>query len=325
MKSILLTSTALVMVAGAAAADVALSGTAEAIYNDMDGYSTNVDAALTLTQELDNGMTASASMDLEVGGISFGDITLAGENASVTFGTGLNGAAFSAVSDTIGVGDGDEGVVTGVAGMFTVSGATVYLSIPDTFDADDLEIGVSTDMGGWTVGAGIAGSDFVAKASGNAGGADIAVAFGSVADVNRWDLAVSYPVGATTVSFDTDNSEAWTVGVAYAADGISAGIDYNSDETYEITAGYAMGDVAVNAGFKDTGDFKVNVGYTMDSLYVEGGMLYTDEAYVYAKYDLGGGAAIEASYLDGAADILEATSGDVDLEAGTTVKLAFTF
>ena len=320
MKSILLTSTALVAFAGAAAADVSLSGSAEAVYNDAAGYSTNVDAALTLTQALDNGLTASASMDLTTGGISFGDITVSGENASVTFGTGLNGAAYSAVSDTIGVGVGEEGIAEGVTGMFAVSGATVYLSIPSSFDTDAMEVGVTTDLGGWAVGAGVAGSDFVATAAGNAGGADIAVAFGTVADVSRWDLSVSYPVGAVTVSFDTDDSEAWTVGVAYAADGISAGLEYNSDETYEITAGYTMGDVTVGAGFNDASAFKVNVGYTMDALYVEAGMTYAEETYVIAKYDLGGGASVTASYAD-AADI---DTGE-DMMAGTTVKLGFTF
>ncbi len=63
MKRILLTSTALVAFAGAAAADVTWSGTAGLGYNDDidDGFYVDGDLDVTMSQELDNGVTVSGT------------------------------------------------------------------------------------------------------------------------------------------------------------------------------------------------------------------------------------------------------------------------
>ena len=73
MKSILLTSTALVMTAGIAAAEVTFSGTAKFGYNDTDHASgasasepfSDMDLNIAFSKELDNGYTAAASVELD--------------------------------------------------------------------------------------------------------------------------------------------------------------------------------------------------------------------------------------------------------------------
>lgn len=76
MKSILLASASIVAFAGAAAAEITFSGSAELGYNDTDiddaivdddhvGFYGDLDLTIGFSQELDNGLTASASIDLE--------------------------------------------------------------------------------------------------------------------------------------------------------------------------------------------------------------------------------------------------------------------
>ena len=85
MKNILLTTTALVAFAGAAAADghtsVSFSGEASVEYNSNAGYSTAAEMTATGSATLDNGITASTSLtvDAVAGSISAGSISLSSQ------------------------------------------------------------------------------------------------------------------------------------------------------------------------------------------------------------------------------------------------------
>ena len=80
MKNVLFASTALVALAGAAAADVTVSGNAEmGIFGrDADGgasgdgvdtqFATDIDVTFTMTGETDNGLSFGASIDIDEGG-----------------------------------------------------------------------------------------------------------------------------------------------------------------------------------------------------------------------------------------------------------------
>jgi hypothetical protein len=327
MKSILLTSTALVMVAGAAAAEVTFSGSAEAKFNDNGGvatFTTDVDATLNLSQDLDNGMTVSASFDVVDGNGSV--FSLKGDNVSLTFGTNnadLNGAAYDAVGDEMSatLGAGEEGLDDGVSASFNLGTATVLVSAADPFDADDIELGLKANAGGFDLGLGLAGDDFVATAAGNAGGLDVTLRVGTLGGSNEWNAEVSYPLGAVTVGASLDSNDTWEITADYAADGVSAGVSFDSNDDYELTAGYSMGDVSVSGGINQDSDFKVVVMYTiMEGLTAEAGMTYAEEVYARVDYDLGGGASLTVSQAD-AADIDDAE----DMAAGTTVALSFSF
>jgi hypothetical protein len=328
MKSILLTSTALVMVAGAAAAEVTFSGDASAEYNSNTGFATDANVTASLSAEMDNGLTVSTSFDLLGGAV--GNVSVTGDNVSLTFGLNgadLNGAAFAAYGDGAGVvGVGEENLDDGVAASFGLGGATIYVSavydtVADEFSTDDIELGLSTSAGGFDVGLGLADGDFGASASGNAGGLDVTLAVSSIAGANAWDASVSYPMGAVTLGASLDSTDAWEVTADYAADGVSAGVSFDSNDDYELTAGYSMGDVSVSGGINQDSDFKVVVMYTiMEGLTAEAGMTYAEEVYARVDYDLGGGASLTVSQAD-AADIDDAE----DMAAGTTVALSFSF
>ena len=318
MKTILLTTTALVAFAGAAAADghtsVSFSGAASAEYNSLGGFKTDADLDATMSADLDNGLTVSTTISIDTANYTgeatkSGSLTLSSDTASLTFGNDITSASFSAVGDTIAFGDGEDGI-QGLIGSYTMGAATLFVSMPIATAATevlstDIEVGVTAAVGAMTVGLAMADSDFVGKVSGTAAGASFTVAAGSVADENKWDVSVDYPVGAVTVGYTVDDSEAWEASAAYAADGLSAKVTYASaSEAYKVEGSYDMGNGAV-----------VNAGY----------LGATEEMYIGGSYALGGGASAYASYVD--SDTATATSeiGGPDYAGGTTVGVSFTF
>ena len=320
MKNILLTTTALVAFAGAAAADghtsVSFSGGASAEYNSLGGFNTDADLDATMSAELDNGLSVSTKISIDTANYKgeatkSGSLTLSSDTASLSFGTGMNGAAFNAVGDTIAIGDTEE-TVDGVTASYTMGAGTLFVSMPLAAGATkvastDIEVGVTAAVGAMTVGLAMANSDFVGKVSGTAAGATFTAVAGSVNDKNVWDVSASYPVGAVTVGYTVDSTTGnpWEVSAAYAADGLSAKVTYASaSEKYKVEGSYDMGNGAV-----------VNAGY----------LGATDETYIGGSYALGGGASAYASYVDSTTATAASEIGGPDYAGGTTVGVSFTF
>ena len=295
---------------------------------------------------LDNGLTASTSFTFETEaydglldegiGLSSGSISLSSDTASLTFGTGIAGAVFTAVGDeyAIGTGDADEdtglypdGEINGVVASVTMGGTTVIVSggveAGDT-EIANIEVGVTTSAAGWDLGFGMVSdtSEYVLTASGTAAGADIG--FGMSSN-DEWDASIAYPVGAVTVSASTDEAEAWTVGVAYAADGVSAGYELNSDDTWEITAGYDANGAVLAVAFNDASEMTLGATYDMGNGLTVGAGIEDDENYAFASYDLGGGANAFVDYTDAAAELKEVGPSERDIAVGTTVGVSFAF
>ena len=331
MKNILLTTTAIVAFAGAAAADghssVSLAGEASVEYNSNAGYSTAAEMTATGSATLDNGLTASTSLTIDAvaATISDGSISLSSDTSSLTFGTELDGAVFTAVGDDYAIGDdGEEGVAEGLVASVTMGETTLTVSAPmgATIETADVEVGVTTSAAGWSLGFGLADSAYAMTAAGTAGGAT--VGFGLSSD-SEWDVSVAYPVGAVTISASTDEAEAWTVGAAYAADGVSAGIELNADDTWEITAGYAADGVTVAAAFTDASVMTIGATYDMGNGLTVGAGIEDTVNYAFASYDLGGGANAFVDYTDAAAALEEVGPSERDIATGTTVGVSFTF
>ena len=331
MKNILLTTTALVAFAGAAAAgghtSVSFAGEASVEYNSNAGYSTAAEMTATGSATLDNGLTASTSLTIDAvaATISDGSISLSSDTSSLTFGTELDGAVFTAVGDDYAIGDdGEEGVAEGLVASVTMGETTLTVSAPmgATIETADVEVGVTTSAAGWSLGFGLADSAYAMTAAGTAGGAT--VGFGLSSD-SEWDVSVAYPVGAVTISASTDEAEAWTVGAAYAADGVSAGIELNADDTWEITAGYAADGVTVAAAFTDASVMTLGATYDMGNGLTVGAGIEDTVNYAFASYDLGGGANAFVDYTDAAAALEEVGPSERDIATGTTVGVSFTF
>ena len=338
MKNILLTTTALVAFAGAAAAgghtSVSFGGEAAAEYNDITGFATSAEMTASMSAELDNGLTAAASITFEstaaadVVTASNGSVSLSSDTASLTFGTGLVGAIYSITADDYLVGTGAlaDGEFDGIVGTVTLGAANLIVSMPigeGDVNAGDVEFGVTTTAGDWALGLGMnADGDYAGNAAGTVGGASLNFGFASN---DEWDAGVSLPMGAVTLSASTDEAEAWTVGAAYDGGDYNAGIEYNADESWEITAGYAAGAVAVDAAVTDLEVLTLGGTYDMGNGLMVGAGLEGDDTYAFVNYDLGGGASAYVDYTDAAAELEEVGPSERDVAAGTTVGVSFTF
>lgn len=332
MKSILLTSTALVAFAGAAAADghtsITFGGEATAEYNTETGYDVSAEMTATMSATLDNGLTATAEITLDPTAtgddqVTYGSVTLASDNASLTFGTGLDGAVQTAVGDDYDIGQAAEEDLDGIVGSYTMGETTLTVSMPiaegaTESDSDALEVGISTNAAGWALGLGLTGAgEYAATAEGTVAGATLNFGFASN---DEWDAGIEYGIGPVTLSASTDEAEAWTVGADYASGPISAGIEYNADESWEVSAGYEAGAIHIDAALDSDEVMTVGVTYDVGSGLMVGAGMEGDDTYAFLDYDLGGNASAYVEYTDAAAELEEVGPSERDIAVGTDRK-----
>jgi len=352
MKRILLTSTAMVAFAGAAAADISFSGTAEFSYNTESMFAQSVEITAAGSQALNNGYTASASLTMDdTGAIAAGDITVSSDAASISYHITPDGNGAAHVGDNLSQMSSGETAVFGdgtatdakISGSATMGGATIRASLDD---GGVYELGVSTDLGGTALNVGMTqagafglvmsgsassvdyslgfASDnaYALNASTTAGGADLGLNFGS----DGWDLSDSMPLGVATVGLTFDDNSDWTVSINTSMDALAFGLEIDQDSAWTATAGYAAGDVTVDFETTSTNTWSLDATYDLGNGVTAGvGTTNASSNYAEVNYDLGGGAALALEY--GTADmIVDAEGGpDEDILAGTTISVSFSF
>lgn len=334
MKTILLTTTALVAFAGAAAAEghtgVNFGGSATLGYNDDAagdnfGFYSDIEVDVTLTAELDNGVTVTATADIDelnAGTADFGGVTLkiASETASLTYGD-VNGAAndnWSSVGDMDSDGfyeqDG-ETVLRGDMSFGDIALSTSYEVAGDTLVG--LNVAASATFGSVSVAGAYQADDgvgaeeiFGVRAGVAVAGADIALGYASneTTGSTSTGVSVSYPVGPVTLSASYVDESAgdanWDVSAAYAAGAVAIEVSTDESDMWAVEGSYDMGNgLTVLGGAADGGD----------TMYVAG------------SYDLGGGAALLASYVDTDAVNADDEYGANDYQNGMTVEVSFSF
>lgn len=353
MKSILLASASIVAFAGAAAAEVTFSGSAELGYNDTDidadgndsvaGFYSDLDLTVTLSQTLDNGLTVGAAFaisDVFDGSMDSNDYELfvTSDNAGLYFGDTEHAAighwseAGDMAQDNFNEVDG-ETVLRGDMTFGSVSASVSYALFDSagaavTDDINNMGVGVTADLGSFTVmlayqeegddGAydGVTGEQVLGlAASASLGGADLTFAYAdnSTTGENSIGLGVSYPAGPVTIS------------AAYVVESDAALDDY-----WEIGAAYAQGPVTASVSFDSTDDWSLEGSYDVgNGLVVYAGMVDAgDDLYIGGAYDLGGGASLLVSYADdGDGDEADGDDdiGANDYQVGTTVEVSFEF
>ena len=369
MKSILLTTTAIVAFAGAAVADghtgVSFSGDASLGYNDdiENGFYWDVNVDVKGSAALDNGITATASAELNVASDDTVDgnttaefdelkIVIASEMASLSFGDldPVAEANYGGVDgdSTVGFNNKDAHLDVVFDAMLVaevnVGGATAALSYgvsldefaPNGKSLDALQLYATGALGMLTVEGAYQGeigdngeSLLGLSASTTVAGATVTAAYlaesGTADEESSIGLGVAYPVGSVTV------------GGYYSINDVA-------ENSYGVSADYAEGPIAVNAFY----DFTGNTGSTDEvkefgiegsfdtgmGLTVLAGYISTDDAseadttaqtYIAGAYDLGGGASVLVSYAENEANATDDEIGDPEYLHGTTVKLSFKF
>ncbi|MBT7906856.1 MAG: porin [Marinovum sp.] len=263
MKKVLLTTTALVMTAGVAAADVTLSGSAKLTYGDWDGGTTTswgstTDLSIAMSGEA-SGVAYSAGLSLdESNGTEHigGTMSLSSNGLSLSYGPGMDADAGEASDET-----GDLKVAYASGGV-TISyvenadGAETASNKGSSkvdlgYTMGDITLGLSTNStdkssGGAqvnTLSVGFTSGDMKISVSGN----DAAI--GSAAKAT-WDASVAYTLGASTVTLATDEASATAVSVSTSLNDITLSAKAK-DTDNELSVGYTMGDITLSYAYDE--------------------------------------------------------------------------
>jgi len=283
MKKVLLTTTALVMTAGVAAAEVSLSGTAGVSSTKVGAASarmtSGVDLNMAVSATAGNGMTMSATVDLGEGElIDYNDDfavddqhdvnNAVGSSESPAITLGYNG--ITVVVDAAGVDDlYDDAQHDDVSVAMTVGGFATTV----TMDTD-----ASTGHGSYSVGYTV--GDLTATLTGSTD-PDTTTAGGVTTDNSGSKIALAYAMGDLSLNASTDDGgddrSTHTAGFSYVMDA--------------ITLSYTM----KNASEEGWKDYDTTISYSAGAISAS---YATDEegvSKVIAEYDMGGGATLFAS------------------------------
>jgi len=282
MKKVLLTTTALVMTAGVAAAEVSFSGTSQvsvsATGNGDNELNSHIDFNVAVSGTYDNGMTMATSFGYDAGQQADYNDDFALDADETGFGTGHPAISIGYAGYTIVV-DGDEhddlyddGNTTG---NLKVSGAMggIDFALTTNIDGNDSEASYSLGYTTGDITATVTGTDNHNNA------------------VDATKIVVSYGMGDTTFTLTSDdaddNADTITkIGVSTKIDALT----FTYVAASNGTSGSDVGD-----------DWDATVAYSAGAL----GASYTldedDRGRLVVDYDLGGGATAFASMQAGAA------------------------
>lgn len=329
MKKILLASASIVAFAGAAAAEISFSGVANLSYNDTDATAVMTTAAddndgfywgatltAALSQELDNGITAGATVNFDIqednqrtGGntnLNADDYVLfvKSENASLYYGdTGTAAVKYWAsagdmesdgfTSDWTDAVNADAVLRADINyGSVEASVSTLIVSAADNSQEEQTSFSARTTIGGVTITAATeekADTTITGAAAGDFNANDVWGVSASMA-VAGADVTVAYAetdTGANGTNSSTGIKVAYPVGdvtvTAYYVDENPSAANlaanaHKDDANYGIAIAYAAGDVSVTLDLQD------DQGVTKTS--------------VDATYDLGNGLKVMAGMYD---------------------------
>jgi predicted porin len=366
MKSILLASVSIVAFAGAAAAEIAFSGSATFGYNDdavgdNDGFYWESDLAVSLTQELNNGLTAGVTFDIDIADDDDADglgnpldssgfvLFLESEEAGIYFGDTSFAAQKFWFEDNVDemAGDGfseqdGEIVLRGDITWGNVAGSLSY-TVADTFgetpsgDVDQLSLGAGFEVGGYAftvayqeesdAAAGVAGvysayDDF---------NTDEIFGVAMIAQLIGVDAVIAYASNLTADHNSLGILVNYPVGpIALRAYYVMEDGPLAAEDAWGIGAAYENGPITLEAAYKETngaddsrieGTYDIGNGIMLWAGLTTGG----DDYYVAGTVDLGGGASLLVSY--GVDDDFseEDEIGNPEIQNGATVELTLGF
>ena len=255
MKKLLIASTALVATAGMAAADVTISGHAAAGFHSgltagntaagaladaPEGIYSNAGVDFAMSGATDNGITFSASVNIDAGSeIDAGDFEFDGNDGGT--------AGLGAVSMT-----GSFGTLTfdnnGIDNLY--SDATKHdVSYSTTIGAVGLTIGYDATQG--------SANATSASATYSAGGMAFTLNASEAAGGTSTDLAVSYALNdAVTITADTDSAaggaSVQSIGATTTLAGVGVTVASNNNSEWDLDLTYSAGGWALAYGTSES-------------------------------------------------------------------------
>jgi outer membrane protein OmpU len=279
MKNVLFATTALVLTAGVASAEVTFSGVAEAgVYDDTSNnyrvYS-GIDINVAASATTENGLTLSVGTDFGRGetadvadkeldpqtddltapavSIAMGATTVTlhdqavddlyddTQNGDIGIATSMGDASIALTVDTkAAAGEPQYSYSVG----YSMAGVSVTATGTDADDNGDaaMVIGATYTMGNITVGL-KSDNKGAAKSINTASVSYVAgpaTISVSADDNDDWDASIAYTTGAMTVNFSTDEADAWEADVSYDLGGATAFAATDSNETVIAGVNFAF-------------------------------------------------------------------------------------
>ena len=279
MKKVLLTTTALVMTAGVAAAEVSFKGTMGVALVDDNGASdatrtdmfvaSYYDFDVAMSAASDNGITASASFDMGSGEKIDYDDDDELEVQSGTIGNADVAVSYAGWTLTVDQDGIDNLFDDSQSEDLSVAGSVGGLSVAF---ATDLENDTNSYSLGYTMGD--LALTFTGTNNDDAGG-------------DATGISAKYSMGDLTVSASMSNES------NDAEDDTSVGVTYKMDA---LTVSYKTTQPGSDADFGDEWDAKI--AYTAGAMSASFALDEADATTVIAEYDLGGGATAFAAMHD---------------------------
>ena len=275
MRKVLLATTALVAMGGvsAASADISISGAAQYNYTTTSGtggtaaedrdMSTNVDADITMSSTLDNGMIISGLVSLNTNAVNDSGWSLSGDFGKVAFGGSANDG-FGATNTGLTADEGNN--------LSTEYWATHNDAIPHS----DISITLPA-ISGFTIGLGFADGDTTAADSSqwgvtyamDAGSMGVTVAYASASDGNNADQSsagVTVTAGDAKVVVATNKKTAssvthtaTSVGASYAVSDTLSVQAYTGTTERSNTAAYEVKDTGMGLTYTITPGLSLSV------------------------------------------------------------------
>jgi hypothetical protein len=250
MKKLLLASSALVVMGGAAyAQDISVSAEAGVAYGDWDGAA----AGFTYTAEVTFGLEGSAG-DVTYGG----EVTVDGVGDEATAGVfyvGTGYGKFSFGADEFDETDAEEGDVKYEGDWGTLG----VVAVADV-DGDEQFVEVSTSLGDTDVAVSwdnVAGSAVTTLSLDTTlGGFGVGGSFDSE---SAWDIYASTDMGGVGIKVTYDSDEVAGIELDGEAGSVTWGLSYNTDEETTADLSAAFGDTTVTIAHDST-----NAGGTGD-------------------------------------------------------------
>ena len=295
MKKVLLTTTALVMTAGVAAAEVSFSGKGQVSYGAVGGadmaLNTHLDVNVAVSGATQNGVTFSTSFGYDAGVEADynDDFTIDAAEGNGTL------AANGGTGNNNNWSGGAPEVAIGVNG-WTISAQNGGIADRYDGDVDSGDIGIAGSVGGISLGFTTGSTAGRSSFSVGYSAGDMSISMASTTDDNgataggaaAMKFSLGYKVGDATITASSDNEGADettnSIGVSYAMGA--------------ITVGYTMaGDNGANMG----DDYDLSLGYTAGALSASFASNEANRTRLVAEYDLGGATAFFSSQQGGAA------------------------
>ena len=317
MKKVLLTTTALVMTAGVAAADVTFSGSAELTYGNWnslgagaEGWNATTDLGVSMSGEASGvAYTAGLTVDEADSGTAAniaGAITLSASGLSLSYEDGgemdagdVNTAGDAETGDLKIAYAGNGVTVSYVENTDGAQGTKGASKIDLGYTMGDITVGYSTNStdktsGGAqvnTISASFAAGDLTVKVSGNDGKI---TSTGTTEASAQWDASVGYVIGASTVTLATDETSKTAVSVATSLNDVTLTAKAKDGDN-ELKVGYTMGDITMSYAYDegagiaatDDGDDAqtiISISYDLGGIKITGQSNNKDEVEVSAAF-----------------------------------------